>query len=163
MQKKKKKKKALTLKKKTQKALQPIKKKQVTEKSTKKHYGAFKSTHYNPCYLCGQESKSKENTKMAAILKLQVRITKYLMYIHGGHMCICIPNMKLLYQTQCQGEVCTDDDADDGQFMIVQGSLVDKPNKPTILYRLDNTWKTYSATRMCQCHMCSFQQTAAVK
>ena len=51
------------------------------------------------------------------------------------HVCICIPNMKFLHLTQCQGEVCTDDananaddanantdDAkanDDGQSMIV--------------------------------------------
>ena len=43
-------------------------------------------------------------------------------------MCICIPNMKFLCLTLCQGEVCTDDantntnDAnakEDGQFMIV--------------------------------------------
>ena len=47
-------------------------------------------------------------------------------------MCICIPNMKFLCITLCQGEVCTDtdtnanDDAntdtdanDDGQSMIV--------------------------------------------
>ena len=41
--------KALTLEKKAQKALHPIKKKQATEKSTKKHYSAFESTHYDPC------------------------------------------------------------------------------------------------------------------
>ena len=34
--------------KKAQKALQPIKKKWATEK---KHYGAFKSTHYDPCII----------------------------------------------------------------------------------------------------------------
>ena len=42
-------------------------------------------------------------------------------------MCICIPNMKFLCLTMCQGEVCTDADADDtnandtndGQSMIV--------------------------------------------
>ena len=42
-------------------------------------------------------------------------------------MCICIPNMKFLRLTLCQGEVYTDAGADvndDGQFMIVQGSLV---------------------------------------
>ena len=33
--------------KKAQKALQPIKRKQATEKSTKKHYGAFKCTRYD--------------------------------------------------------------------------------------------------------------------
>ena len=25
-----------------------------------------------------------------------------------GHMCICVPNMKFLCLTLCQGEVCTD-------------------------------------------------------
>ena len=36
-------------------------------------------------------------------------------------MCICVPSMKFLHLTMCQGEVCTDDDAndDDGQSMIV--------------------------------------------
>ena len=45
--------------------------------------------------------------------------------------------MKFLRLTLCQEEVCTDDtdandnDANDiGQSMIVQGSLVDKPNEP---------------------------------
>ena len=38
------------------------------------------------------------------------RITKYLMCIYWGYMCICIPNMKFLCLTLCQGEVCTDDD-----------------------------------------------------
>ena len=56
------------------------------------------------------------------------------MCIFGEHMCICIPNVKSLCLTMCQGEVCTDDnDAnanDDGQSMIVYGSLVDKPNEP---------------------------------
>ena len=61
--------------------------------------------------LCGQDSKSKKNTKMAAISKLQVRINKYLMCIYGGHMCICVPSMKFLCLTMCQGEVSTDDDA----------------------------------------------------
>ena len=36
----------------------------------------------------GQDSKSKERTKMAAIEKLQVRITKYLICIHGD-ICAC--------------------------------------------------------------------------
>ena len=44
-------------------------------------------------------------------------------------MCICIPNMKFLCLTLCQGEVCTDDTNDNGQSMIVYGSLVDKPNE----------------------------------
>ena len=57
------------------------------------------------------------------------------MCICGGHMCICIPNMKFLCLTMCQGEVCTDTDntnadANDGRSMIVFGSLVDKPNEP---------------------------------
>ena len=60
------------------------------------------------------------------------------MCIYEGHMCKCIPNMKFLCLTLCQEEVCTDDDTndtgcqhnDDGQCMIVQGSLVDKPNEP---------------------------------
>ena len=59
---------------------------------------------------------------MAAISKVQVRITKYLMCIYGGHVCTCIPRMKFLCLTLCQGEMYTDDDADandDGQFMIV--------------------------------------------
>ena len=51
---------------------------------------------------------------------------------------VCVANMKFLCLTLCQGEVCTDDvtnaDAnnDDGQFMIVKGCLVDKPNEPKI-------------------------------
>ena len=31
------------------------------------------------------------------------------MCIYGGHVCICIPNMKFLCLTVCQREVCTDD------------------------------------------------------
>ena len=30
------------------------------------------------------------------------------MCIYGGHMCICVPNMKFLCLILCQGEVCTD-------------------------------------------------------
>ena len=53
-------------------------------------------------------------------------------------MCIGIPNMKFLCLTLCQAEVCTDDDdtnnanadANYGLSMIVQCSLVDKPNEP---------------------------------
>ena len=57
------------------------------------------------------------------------------MCIYGGHMCICIPTMKFLCLTPCQGKGCTDDDDtnanddadanndadanDDGQSMIV--------------------------------------------
>ena len=53
-------------------------------------------------HLYGQYNKSKKSIKMAAIYKLQVRITKFLMYIHGGHMCICVPNMKFLCLTLYQ-------------------------------------------------------------
>ena len=60
----------------------------------------------------GRTANQRKVPKMAAI-KLQVRITKYLMCLYGGHMCKCIPNVKLLCLTLCQGEVCTDDDADD--------------------------------------------------
>ena len=49
---------------------------------------------------------------MAAIQKLQVRITKYLMCIYGVHIYICIPNMNFLCLTLCQGEVCTGTNAD---------------------------------------------------
>ena len=56
------------------------------------------------------DSKSKKSTKMAAISKLQVRITKYLMCIYGGHMCICTANMKFLCLTLWQREMCIDDD-----------------------------------------------------
>ena len=59
-------------------------------------------------------------------------MTKYLMCIYGGHMCMCIPHMKFLCLTLWQGEVCTDDDDDDanaGQSMIDK-ALVDKPNEP---------------------------------
>ena len=61
------------------------------------------------------------------------------MCIYGGHICIGVPNIKFLCLTLCKGKMCTDDadadtiDADandDGQFMIVQGSLVDQPNEP---------------------------------
>ena len=87
-----------------------------------------------PTHVDRREEHMKENYQNGSHLKLKVRITKYLMCIYGGHMCICIPNMKLLCLTMCQREVCTDDDnandANDGQSMIVQGSLVDKPNEP---------------------------------
>ena len=43
-------------------------------------------------------------------------------------------HIKFVHLILCQGEVCTDDDNtdanDDGQCMIVEGSLVDKPNEP---------------------------------
>ena len=78
---------------------------------------------------------------MAAIQKLPVRITKYLMCVHKGHMCICISNVKFSYVTLCQGQVCTDNDAaananadtdanNNRQSMIGKGSLVNKPNEP---------------------------------
>ena len=50
---------------------------------------------------------------MAAIKKLQVRITKYLMCIHGRHRCIYVPNMKFLCLTQWLGEVSDDTNAND--------------------------------------------------
>ena len=94
---------------------------------------------------------------MAAISKVQIRITKYLMCIYEGPMCICIPRKKFLCLTLCQGEVYTDDDADDndddadanddGQFKIVLGSLVDKPNEPKIYIGL------YNMVRM-HCKLC---------
>ena len=57
------------------------------------------------------------------------------MCIYGGHMYICLPNMKFLCLTLWQGEICTDDANaananDNGQSMIVLGFLVDKPNEP---------------------------------
>ena len=48
-------------------------------------------------------------------------------------MCINIPNMKFLCLILWQVEVCTDADTDandDGQSLIVEGSLVDKRNEP---------------------------------
>ena len=62
-----------------------------------------------------QYSKSKKSTKMAAIKELQVRITKYLMYIYEGHRCICVPNMNLPCLILWQGELCTDEDNDAGR------------------------------------------------
>ena len=41
-------------------------------------------------------------------LKLQVRITKYLMCTYEGHRCTCVPNMKFVCLTLWLGEVCTD-------------------------------------------------------
>ena len=46
---------------------------------------------------------------MVAIQKLQVRITKYLMYMYERHRCICIPNMKFLCLNLWLEEVCSDD------------------------------------------------------
>ena len=90
-------------------------------------------------FLClyGHGNKSKKSSKWLPFKNYKVRITKYLMCIYGGHIYICIPNMKFLCLTLCQGEVCTDHANDDNananvdrQSMIVQGSLVDKPNEP---------------------------------
>ena len=79
----------------------------------------------------GWATNQRKVAKQLTFKKIQVRITKYLMCIYGGHMCISVPNMKFLCLTMCQGEVCTDDDAnddtndddananDDGQSMIV--------------------------------------------
>ena len=54
----------------------------------------------------------------------------YICCVYMGDMCA----YEVCSLTLCQGEVCTDDtniDAnDDGQCMIVEGSLVDKPNEP---------------------------------
>ena len=83
---------------------------------------------------------------MAAISKLPFRITKYLMCMYGGHMCMCVPNIKFLCLTLCQRGGVDIDDADandtndDGQLMIVQGSLLDKPNEPKTTQR-DRTVK----------------------
>ena len=53
----------------------------------------------------------------------------------------CIPNMRSLCLTLWQGEVYTDvvTNDDDGQLMIVLGSLVDKPNGPKTLFSLSST------------------------
>ena len=60
------------------------------------------------------------------------------MCMYGGHMCICIPNMKFLCLTLCQGKVCTDNDADvdvnDDDTRQTKHDcrrlLVDQPNEP---------------------------------
>ena len=59
------------------------------------------------------------------------------MCIYEGHRCIYVSKVKFLCLNLWLGEVCTDDanannvDANnDAQSMIVQGSLVDKPNEP---------------------------------
>ena len=55
----------------------------------------------------GRRANQRKIPKWLPFKKLQVRITKYLMCMYGGHLCICVP------LTQCQGEVCTDNnDAD---------------------------------------------------
>ena len=79
---------------------------------------------------------NQKNYQNGCHFKNTIRITKYLMCIYRGHMRICIPRIKFLCLTLCQGEVYTDDDNDDdanddGQFTIVFGSFVDKPNEPT--------------------------------
>ena len=57
---------------------------------------------------------------------------------YGGHMYTCTPNMKVLCLNLWLGEVCTDEDKDNNaQRMIVQGSLVDKPNEPNIIAGID--------------------------
>ena len=50
-------------------------------------------------------------------------------HIHTKYEVLCV--------TLWVGGVCTDNDAndDDGQSMIVLGSLLDKPNEPNITYR----------------------------
>ena len=49
-----------------------------------------------------------------------------------GDISAYVPNMKIVsLSNPVPGEVCTDyDDFNDGQSMIVQGSLVDKSNEP---------------------------------
>ena len=59
----------------------------------------------------GRIANQRKVPKWLQYLKLQVRITKYLMCIDEGHGCICVPNMKLLCLILWLGEVCTDDDA----------------------------------------------------
>ena len=52
-------------------------------------------------------------------------------HVWGTCLCICVPNMKMLCLTLCQGDVWSDDDADpndDGAWW--KASLVDKPNEP---------------------------------
>ena len=63
--------------------------------------------------LYGQDSKSKKSTKMTAIYKLHVRITKYLMCMYGGYRYICVPNMKFVCLTLWLGEVCTEATTED--------------------------------------------------
>ena len=60
---------------KAQKTLQPIKKKkQATEKSTKKHYGAFKSTRYDPCGISSGIEYPTVSFLSSRYLKLLQRI-----------------------------------------------------------------------------------------
>ena len=68
------------------------------------------------------------------------------MCIYGGHMCICIPNLKFLCFNQWQGDD-TDNEAPmmsatthDNQSMIVYYSLVDKPNEPKTHYNAMQNW-----------------------
>ena len=61
------------------------------------------------------------------------------MCIYHEDMGIFIPNMKFLCVTLWLEGMCTDDDEDtnidnnddDGQSMIVEGYLADKPNEPS--------------------------------
>ena len=57
----------------------------------------FKHKHRVLGQALGQDTKSKKSTRLVAILKLQVRITKYLMRTCGVRRCICVPNMKFLF------------------------------------------------------------------
>ena len=74
------KKKTLTLKKKHKKHCSPSKKSKQQKKSTKKHYGAFKSTHYDPCRNntgknCALKIKSiKDVNSQKFYVKCQVHI-----------------------------------------------------------------------------------------
>ena len=91
------------------------------------------------------------------------------MFLFGGHMCMCIPSMKFLCLTLCQGEVYTDDaDADannadtnnDRQFMINQMSqkalkntFPGKKNTPlkkaqkTLLFFKNTRWEDWKVSK----------------
>ena len=71
------------------------------------------------------------------------------------HRCTSVPNVEFLYLKLWLVEVCTND-ANNTQNMIVQGSLVDKPNEPKkknnfakikILYMYKQTQNLYYGTR----------------
>ena len=50
----------------------------------------------------------KKSTKMSAIKKLQIRITKYIMCIYERHKCTCLPSIKFVRLNLWLEEVCTD-------------------------------------------------------
>ena len=68
----------------------------------------------------GRIANQREVPKWFSFKNYQVRITKYLMYIYGEQMCMCIPNMKFLCLNLWLGEVYTDNaNNNDTQSMIV--------------------------------------------